>query len=72
MNKIVSAKFSFEGWDWKKYIDSMEKPLIALLLPVGYLLEQKMYLEALSTLGIGIVAVSLYSAIKFYFNSYKE
>lgn len=60
---MVSERFSFKGWDWGKFFDSMEKPAVALVSAfVAYIGVKDQPLALL----IGAAATMLYAAIKYW------
>lgn len=65
--KITSKSFSFEGFDFKKWLISVEKPLVAIVTSTATMLQtQNPELSAV----IGLVSTLAYNAIKYFVKEY--
>lgn len=68
--KITSPKRSFKGFDWKKWVLSNEKPVIALLGSIIVFATEVSPKFAIIAGGIGLSSVKVYNLAKFFFKEY--
>lgn len=64
----VKKSFSFAGFDFFKWLVSVEKPIIAILATTVAMLETANPEYAVA---IGIVSTLIYNALKFFLKQYK-
>ena len=65
--KVVSASFSMTGWDWKKFLAGLERPLTALITATAaYFITADPALASI----IGGIETVLHSIIKYYVLEY--
>lgn len=65
--KVISTSMSFDGFDYKKLLLSMEKPLVGLATAVIVDLQiQAPHYSA----AIGIVGTLVYASIKYFVKEY--
>ena len=67
--KILSPTMSFKGFDYKKLLLSLEKPLVGLT--VAFFAQLALQVPAYSAI-IGGVGTVIYNATKYFFNEYKK
>ena len=67
--KIFKTSYSFGGWNWKKFLVGLERPLVALITAAGtYWASQSPGLAAI----ISASVMLLHSIIKYYVKEYAE
>lgn len=65
---MKSTKFSFEGFEWKKFLLGFKKPAIMLLtFGIGYLATKPETAQTVTALGgVSILAERIWAIAEFY------
>jgi len=68
VEKVISQKNSFEGWDLKKFLIGFKKPAIMLItMGIGYVITNPTGADAIAFLGgSAIVIERIWALAEFY------
>lgn len=69
MGKILSENFSFKGFSFRKWLVSVEKPLIAIVSSTAAMLQTQ---NPELSVGIGLATTLIYNVVKYFVKEYKE
>jgi len=70
--KLLSKKYSLDGFDWKVFLLSFERPFIILVTFLVGLIATVPQLAPIVIVfgGVAVIAERLWALVKFYINEY--